>query len=163
MELESSRLVFSKFAKQDLPDYLSLVTNVHLMKFIHNGAMSELDAKARFEVVVANNQDSPLFGFWAARSRESNALIGFVKIAAFEGDKVEVGYAVIPAFWGNGYASEMLQAMIDFCSHHFSEVPLYGLVQSENLVSIKLLEKFQFRQCKVETQERYTLLYFVRD
>ena len=163
MELQSSRLIFSKFAKQDLPDYLSLVTDVELMKFIHNGAMSELDAKARFEVVVANNQDSPLLGFWAARSKESNVLIGFVKIAEFEGDKVEVGYAVIPAFWGNGYASEMLQAMIDFCSHHFSEVPLYGLVQSENLVSIKLLEKFQFHQYKAETQERYTLLYFVRD
>ncbi|MFC2188493.1 GNAT family N-acetyltransferase [Fulvivirgaceae bacterium LMO-SS25] len=163
MELESSRLVFSKFAKKDEPDYLHLVTNKELMKFIHNGAMSELDAKARFEVVVANNQNSPLSGFWAARSRESDALIGFVKIAEFEGDKVEVGYAVIPTFWGKGYASEMLQAMIDFCNYHFAQVPLYGLVQSENLVSIKLLEKFKFHQYKEEKQEHYTLLYFVRD
>ena len=163
MELDSARLVFSKFAQEDLADYLKLVTDKDLMRFIHNGAMSELDAKARFEVIVEENQKSPQFGFWAARSKESDALIGFIKIAEFESDKVEVGYAVIPTFWGKGYASEMLQTMMDSSRKHFGMKTLVGVVQEQNMASRKMLEKFGFGLAKSEKMENYTLLYFVRD
>jgi ribosomal-protein-alanine N-acetyltransferase len=162
MELQSTRLVFSKFAKQHLADYLKLVTDKDLMRFIHNGAMSELDAKARFEVIVEDNKKSPQFGFWACRSISNDELIGFVKIAAFEADKIELGYAVIPKYWGKGYASEMLQTMMDFSIEHFGQKPLVGVVQEQNIASRKMLEKFGFGLARSEKMENYTLLYFER-
>jgi len=70
-------------------------------------------------------------------------------------DEVELGYWIAPAFWGHGYATEALRAVLErarllghrrVIASHFSE----------NLATAKVLEKAGFRATG-ETKTRYSV------
>lgn len=42
-----------------------------------------------------------------------NQFIGYVIYHAYEEDTVEIGWVLLPAFWGKGYASRLTQILIE--------------------------------------------------
>lgn len=59
--------------------------------------------------------------------------------------QAEIGYVVHPDFWGRGYATEALEAVL---SHAFARMALHrvsAVTASENYPSRALLERLQFR------------------
>ena len=66
-------------------------------------------------------------------------LIGLFHKVDIIGDRVEVGYAIHPRFWNQGYATEALKAGIGyFFEKGFSEV--YAGAFKTNLASLKVME-----------------------
>lgn len=81
-------------------------------------------------------------------------LIGLFHKVDINGDRVEVGYAVHPHHWNQGYATEVLQAGIGyFFEKGFSEV--YAGAFKTNLASIKVMEKAGMRKTKMKASVRY--------
>ncbi len=67
-------------------------------------------------------------------------LIGFVNDVQIEGSSIELGYVIHPSFWGRGYATEMLRAVID----HLQGAgfgPIRAGAFAENAASIRVMEK----------------------
>jgi RimJ/RimL family protein N-acetyltransferase len=61
---------------------------------------------------------------------------------------VDVGYAFLPQYWSQGYASEATAAVMDYGRRTLGLKRIVAIVAPENYRSIKLLEKLglQFEQ-----------------
>ncbi len=67
-------------------------------------------------------------------------LIGFVNDVERQDKTIELGYAIHPSFWGQGYATEMLSAVIDelLCTQ-IQRIKAGAFI--ENTASIRVMEK----------------------
>jgi ribosomal-protein-alanine N-acetyltransferase len=60
--------------------------------------------------------------------------------------RAEIGYAMKPEYWGNGYMKESLTKVIEFGFKDFCLHSIEANVNPNNLSSIKLLENFGFQR-----------------
>jgi ribosomal-protein-alanine N-acetyltransferase len=58
--------------------------------------------------------------------------------------KAEIGYWLLPEFWGKGFASEALKTILHFAQHHLSLHRISAEIEPENTDSWKLLQKLGF-------------------
>jgi ribosomal-protein-alanine N-acetyltransferase len=75
--------------------------------------------------------------------KETGELIGDTGVNEVEGrvNEVEIGYVISDKHSGNGYATELLEAMTNFVVSTFGMRVLYGRVMRGNDASVKVLEK----------------------
>jgi ribosomal-protein-alanine N-acetyltransferase len=76
----------------------------------------------------------------------SDVPVGWVTFGALPEDdsKREIGYAVHPAFWGRGIATQAAAALIGFVRDRITVEPLYASVSAHNKASIRVLQKNGF-------------------
>ena len=55
----------------------------------------------------------------------------------------EIGYRFIERYWGNGFATELCEGLIQYCKS-VGMKKLIGCVVDENIASAKILERFNF-------------------
>ena len=158
--LQSDRIQYVKFTSQDLPAYLSMITNDEIMKYITKKGLTIKGGTERFEFVMDQTNRHPDFGYFFAYRKEDNALLGLIKLVEFEDDDYELGYALFPSYWGQKYASEMVKHFVLYSRHH-SLPKLTAIVDPENPVSIKLLANQGFELSKKGVFKNEPALYFV--
>jgi ribosomal-protein-alanine N-acetyltransferase len=88
------------------------------------------------------------FGLWIVRDRTDGAIAGraVLRHLDLEGvDEVEVGYALYPAWWGRGLATELARRLVTvgFTEHDFPSI--VGITQPTNDASRHVLEKAGLR------------------
>ena len=71
--------------------------------------------------------------------------IGYVQLVPL-GEGFEVGYHITKGATGNGYATEALNALLEFAKTEKSLTKVYGICVSENIASKKVLEKCRFEK-----------------
>lgn len=72
--------------------------------------------------------------------KETQELIGHIGLSPVEGF-IEVGYAVEEKFQGAGYASEAVKEFSDWAKKELNLKAIWGIVEKENLASVRVLEK----------------------
>src|SRR5262249_58043580 len=82
------------------------------------------------------------FGRWACVHKQGGAVIGFAGLKHLDDlGEVDIGYRLLPAYWGAGLATEACRAVLD---HGFASLRLgrvIGLVDPRNVASVRVLEK----------------------
>jgi [ribosomal protein S5]-alanine N-acetyltransferase len=139
----SSRLVFKRLSKHDFRSYSLLVKNEHVMKYITSKALNTKEAEKRFLKAIYSNTQNPEAGFFIVKNKSENCLIGVSKLVRMEINRAEVGYMLLPECWGKGYATEMVECMINLAKQQNIH-ELIGIVDPENPASIRVLTKFGF-------------------
>jgi len=144
MYISSNKLIFNKLTGNDFTLYAQLTMNQDVMKYVTGHALTQEKTKLRFHKVVDSNETSDDAGFFIVRKKDNDDFIGIVKLVQITNDQYEVGYMLLPEFWGKGYASGMLEYMIGLArKKNISE--LIGIVDPENPASIRVLSKFGFQ------------------
>lgn len=144
MHFESDRLIFNKFNNSHFVDYTRLVSQEEVMKHITGNGLTTDEAKIRFQVALDADRNRDDMGFLAVREKESDEFIGLSKIVPFEHGMTEIGYALLPEFWGKGYASEITKRLIDYALELGNISELIGVVDPGNQSSIRVLTKQNF-------------------
>jgi ribosomal-protein-alanine N-acetyltransferase len=82
-------------------------------------------------------------GAWGIEHRADKKLIGITNISMPHriNRNVELGYTISRAYWGKGYATEAVQAVIQFGFEKMKLVRIEAVVLPENLASARVLEK----------------------
>lgn len=142
--LPAFRLKFTHISPGDFPLYALLVMDEDVMKFITGNALSFEDAQLRFQKALELSQLLPDAGFFVARQIANDEFIGISKLVQIADNQYEVGYMVLPGYWGKGFASEMTESMISLARKNDFTGELIGIVDPENPASIKVLTKFGF-------------------
>lgn len=85
---------------------------------------------------------------WVAIDKDSNKLIG-TGLVYFDEDyqMFEIGYNFGKDFWGKGYATEMMKAILQYCKV-IGIKELVGRFAKENSGSKRVMEKLGFVYCK---------------
>jgi RimJ/RimL family protein N-acetyltransferase len=77
--------------------------------------------------------------------RGKREAIGAVGLELRGRDRLTLGYALSPEFWGNGYASEAVAAMVEAAFSLTQAIAINASVRVENPASRRVLEKARFR------------------
>lgn len=144
--LSTKRLLFRKFESQDLIYYTKLNTNFEVMQYITGRVLDETEIGIKFENVLRINNEHPKMGVFVVSNIRDNEFIGLAKLTIYENNasQAEVGYSMQPQFWGNGYGTEMLLAMMDLAKAIPTIKTLIGIIDPSNIASEKILKKQHF-------------------
>lgn len=159
MHLQSNRLLYSPFTSEEFDDFYSWYGNDAVMKQVMGRTLTLEEAKARFEYALALNEEHNNAGLFSVKLKESQTFMGIVKFTYLKKTRVEIGYGSLPPYWGKGYATEMLQCLIQHALNFPEIKQLIGIVSPGNAASIKVLTKQGFSFHKESKTEDYSLHY----
>jgi len=159
-DVKSDRLTYKKFTEQDINDCLSWYTDDQVMRYIKGRAMTIAEAESRFSEIIKVNQEKGIPGFYGVYIKTQ--FIGIAKLTHLSASELEVGYGLLVPFWGYGYASEMIGAMIDSSQNIKQVSKLTGIVNKENHASVALLKKHGFKFISEKAEHNIIQCYYSR-
>jgi ribosomal-protein-alanine N-acetyltransferase len=112
---------------------------------------SVADARGFLEFSAAEWDRSPA-GPYLIWSRSDGRLLGSTGLSFERSDEAMTGYVLARDAWGNGYATEALQAMVDV-SRRLALVRIYALCHPQHRASWRVLEKCGFIRDASWTQQ----------
>jgi RimJ/RimL family protein N-acetyltransferase len=157
--LATDRVVLREFTADDASFLLALDSDPEVMRYC---GPYRLPDEAAYRERIRNYfrpyyVKGPRFGFWAAEERATGQFIGwyhlrpaldyrFAKEAGYGNGDYDVGYRLVRAAWGNGYATEVSRALV---RRGFAEAEVRAVVAVVlvgNLGSCRVLEKLGLRR-----------------
>lgn len=145
--LETERLVLRRMTETDAAFVLGLLNEPSFLHFIGDRHVRTLDA-AR-EYIVNGPMASYArhgFGLYLTLRKEDRVPIGICGLLKRDTlDDVDLGFALVPAFWSQGYASEAAGAMLAFGIDVLELPRIVAVVNPDNGASIRVLEKLGLR------------------
>lgn len=153
--LETERLILRKFRIEDVEKvYNSWVTDPNTNRFLNWNLHVDInETKATLEKWI----DEYFYGSynWVVELKDTHELIGMIDAEeVFERyNSIGIGYAYASAYWGRGYATEALKAVISF---FFNECEVH-LIEARHIksnpASGRVMEKAGMR-CEATLKDR---------
>lgn len=159
--MKSARLRYTKFTTEDKSNCLRWYADEQVMRFIKGRAMTSLEAENRFAEIIQANHENSVLGFYGVYN--NSQFIGIAKLMQLSPSELEVGYGLLAPYWGKGFASEMIAAMIE-TSRRVNQITLLtGIVNKENHASIALLKKHGFKFISEKVENNIIQCYYSRE
>ena len=141
--LTTNRLVIKEFTIKDAPFILELVNTEDWIQHIGDRKVRTLEDAAFF---IKNNLISSYakhnFGLWGMELISTNVCIGMCGLVNRESlDDIDIGFALLPSYYRNGYAFEAAQATLGYAYNELQFSKVVGITSKDNFSSIQLLIK----------------------
>lgn len=147
MDLKTRRLEFTQLTSIDLHAFHALVVDPHVLAFLMDGQTMDLEwCAAQIEASDALNERWGA-GLFLVHEREgSRDPIGFAGFHIFPelSPEPQLLYALLPAFTGKAYATEIAVALVDLARGVLSVDRITAAVDEPNRASVRVLEKAGF-------------------
>ena len=144
-KIEFPTLLGERLTRDHLPCWRELFSNPEVMKTL-GGVQPDGWIEANLMQHITK-WDEYGFGLWLFRERETNRFVGRggLHVVELEGEEqVEVGYALLPEFWGRGLATEIARESVALARVYLDVVELFSLTLPDNLASQRVMEKSGF-------------------
>ncbi len=150
--LETERTLLRPFQPADATDAFSWFGDAEVMRHIPLGADStSADTAARLGRYI-EHQECQGFSKWVIVDRQSQRLMGDAGLYFLpDGKRVELGYRLARAWWGQGLAVEVAQRWIEVAHEFIGETTLHAFAHPENTPSLHILGKLGFTYLQHET------------
>jgi RimJ/RimL family protein N-acetyltransferase len=105
----------------------------------------ESEARKRLERMLLINQENPKIGLYKVSLRSNGNFVGHAKLEGTKKNEAEIGYLLMPEFWGKGYGSEIAEKLVDQGKLINEIHNLIAIIDPENIASKRILEKQGFQ------------------
>jgi RimJ/RimL family protein N-acetyltransferase len=141
--LETERLQLRTVSPGDAPFYLELVNEPSWIRFIGDRGIRTLDA-ARAAIL-----DGPVamyerlgYSLYLVQRRSDGVPLGMCGLIKRDVlPETDIGYAISPRYWGQGYAYEAAAAVVAHARGPLGLAGLMAITSPDNAASIQLLGK----------------------
>ncbi|MGQ3678936.1 GNAT family N-acetyltransferase [Tenacibaculum discolor] len=135
------KIILTKFTESDFSNYFKLVNNEKVMEMITERAIELEEAKKDFEKLIENNRLTPSFGNFKILNEDTNEFLGLAKLKITEANttKAELGYMLLPEYWGKGIASTVGRRLIETGKKQNSLKRIFAIIDPKNIPSRKVL------------------------
>ncbi len=148
MKISSERLSFRFFTTEDFPLFYSVFSNETVMRYAWiDRISSEEDARTFFEGFINTGEEVNKDGSYAFAvfSKDSNEFVGFADILVHSrnssGGCGEIGYFLLPEYWGKGFATELANTLIELGFTKLGFHKISARCNSKNLKSEGIMKK----------------------
>ena len=142
MLFESARLVCRRIGPDDLDAMAAVYGDADAMRWVDDGRPLDRGGCARWIDVTLANYAKRGYGMSALVERGSDEIIGFMGLVHPDGQTTpEIKYALKRAYWGSGYATEAVRAMLDYGAQRFGMRHVIATVAPANIASQRVLAK----------------------
>jgi RimJ/RimL family protein N-acetyltransferase len=138
-ELRTERLIIRKFSENDGEDLYEYFSNAKVLEFEPYKPFSKDEAYAEAKRRVSDER-------FLAVCLKDGKVIGNLYFAKGEFQTWEVGYVFNDKYWGNGYATESLLALMKYAFDNLETRRIRAMCDPKNPHSWKLLERVGMRR-----------------
>ena len=138
---ETQRLKHRAFAIRDADVFYQLNSDPVVMRYTGESLISSVEEA---QSAIENYPDFKTIGYgrWACLLKETESIVGFCGLKYLPDlDQVDVGYRLLPQYWGQGLATEACAASLEFGFKTLGLNQIIGIVLPENIASIRVLQK----------------------
>lgn len=147
--LDSARLSLRRWQLGDLDAFCALTADPAVMRWVGDGSTLSRAQTALWIDKANANIARWGFGTHAVHECASQRIIGWaglIRSSHTQGDsEAEIIYALAPTAWGQGYASELCQAIVSWAWAHSALEQILATLDPANLASQRVVEKCGFR------------------
>ncbi len=149
-KLNAARLRLQLVTLNDLDAIYKMQCNEQVAKYNTIGIPDDIEFTKT--LIVNAISDVATYGktnfWWAIFLKENNQFIGEagLNLSITKYKSGEIFYSLIPQYWENGYATEAVEAILAYAFVDLSLHRISAGVATENVRSIKLLEKVGMRR-----------------
>ena len=145
------RIRLKKIVPEDLESFCAMVGNEKVMAMITERVLTREEARKKFGKMLQNSGLDPLYGSFRIVEKKSSELIGFAKleITREHRDEAELGFMLLPVFWGLGLGSEIARILLGVAQSDPRLKRVYAIIDPNNEASRKILVNNGFKSEKV--------------
>ena len=140
--LETGRLILRWLTTDDAEFIMELVNEPSWLRFIGDRKVRTVeDARGYIAKGPAAMYDRVGFGLYLVERKDDGVPLGMCGLIKRDGlDDVDIGFAFLPRYWGQGYAFESASAVLAFGQREFGLKRIVAITSKDNESSIKLLQ-----------------------
>lgn len=140
--LESDRLVLRQFKENDAEEIYDGFINQKEFLYYANKKRKTLDEEKKFLVKIQEKYKSNDYYNWLITLKESKKIIGTINLKVEEkNETVEVNYSIDNRYTTNGYMTEALNLVKDYCLNELKVNRFQGGCCVKNIASKRVMEK----------------------
>jgi [ribosomal protein S5]-alanine N-acetyltransferase len=124
--------------RSDYEDVEQLYRNHKVRKYL-GGVREEASIGAVLDYMLNATKESY---YWVVREKNTAEFIGLISIDQHHnGIDLEVSYQLLPKWWGAGFATEVVQHIVNYALNELKLSRVIAETQSANTSSCRLLER----------------------
>ncbi len=140
MGMETQRLVFRQWRPEDYATFAAFFSDPEVARFV--GGIKSSEEAWRLMATYVGHYELNQFGYLAIDDKNTDALIGTVGLWKSEPwPEVELGYWLLPAAHGQGFAQEAAQAVMKYAFDVLALPTLVSYIDPANTPSIALAQR----------------------
>ena len=144
-ELETSRLKLRYITQEDTRRiYECWASDPDVARYVTWYAHESIDQTKEYISFIMNEYKKHDCYRWGIALKSTNELIGMIDVVGYHNGAPVVGYCSGKAYWGNGYMTEALSAVVkDLFENGFDTIVIEAV--DENIASNKVILKNGFK------------------
>lgn len=149
--IETERLILRNLDHNDVKGMFELNSNLEVQRFVGNQPIKNLtEAQENIEFIQAQYLKNGV-GRLAVIDKQTAEFLGWggLKLITEEMNGqhnfYELGYRLLPKYWGKGFATEVANASIKYGFEELKLDTIYAIADVENHASRNVLEKVGFK------------------
>lgn len=143
MITENEKLLIRELIENDVNVIFELYSDKEAMKFRGSKPFENIDEAEKMLKKVGENIKNRIEYRYGIIEKETSNLIGTYLITPITNIECMVGCSIGKKYWRLGYGIEVMQLMSEYLRNLKYE-KIVGLIKTENIPSIKLVEKMNF-------------------
>jgi [ribosomal protein S5]-alanine N-acetyltransferase len=150
-EIQTSRLILRPLCEDDIPSLFAIQSNGDAMRFTYTAP--SLDECTRRLRAYEDSRARHGFAPWVVIDRSASLVVGWggLNVDPFDpGWGIEISYFFHPAFWGRGYATELVLTSLSHAFEASSISQVSAFAMPNNVGSVRVLEKCGFNFLRYE-------------
>lgn len=142
--LETKRLLLKPTEQSDFDNLLALRSDPDVMKYAEKGIQTKNDIQHFLDITIPF-QKKYGYDLCSIFEKSTGDFVGqaglFHTTNTDEPSDVEIGFSLHKKYWGKGYATELVRALIQWGFKHLSVKRLVAFTRPENQASHYVLKK----------------------
>ncbi|HEY0105223.1 MAG TPA: GNAT family N-acetyltransferase [Rhizomicrobium sp.] len=167
--LQTDRLVLRPPVRDDFAAHLAMWSDPEVCRFISGRPLAEEDSWARL-MRLAGHWALAGYGFWSLFEKASGLRVGEAGFLDLRRDMVprldetpEIGWGLVRAAQGKGYAGEAVAAALAWGEARFGKVRFSCIIDPDNGPSLRVAARAGFREALRTTYKDKPIVVLYRD
>ncbi|MER5303570.1 GNAT family N-acetyltransferase [Streptomyces lasiicapitis] len=141
--LHSERLEFTPYRSEDEEAFVTLLRNEEVRRWMGQDEVPEDDLRKAFRMILTDIYPKGLFDVWGLW--HEGRYIGHAEAKKTGNvDGHELITALAPEYWGKGFGTEIVRALVRHAGDNLGLKEVYGMVGAENAASLAMAERLGF-------------------
>jgi ribosomal-protein-alanine N-acetyltransferase len=144
--LQTERLLLQQIEQDDIQNIYNGLSNPDVIRY-YGISFDTLKATEEQMIWFKNLEETKTGIWWKISSRYNKIFYGAGGFNGLSNEhkKAEIGFWLLPEFWGNGYMQEAFSLICSYGFDHLKLNRIEGFVDSENQNCKRAIEKMNFK------------------
>lgn len=133
-------LGFRPVCEDDLEYLISIDSDPEVRSFFPSGAQSIEEIKKKIQRYI-NEYSEKGYGNFLVFDLHSGSFIGRAGFGDLENGEIEVGYLLLKKYWGKGYATRILKALLSWAKDNIHKDKIIAFTPINHSASERVMQK----------------------